>query len=143
VCRGERGQQHQRAEFYFRIPRAATGWNAAGDLHDLGFRVMTISGEFFGWGTGLLSQLHDEALNTTLTRSPEDRDNRSTHLLVESEAAACDLMVWDSGDAEYMVFGDRGIVPTHFDIERDVTARELYEKFVDDASEVVGRRLVK
>jgi hypothetical protein len=103
--------------------------------------AVTISDDFHRWGSLLMAQLEADAVNTELRRSPEDRDNRSTHLLVESDLIAYDLVVWDSGDAELMVSDERGIVPTHLDIGADLSARALFERFVSGASRVAGRQL--
>lgn len=104
-------------------------------------RAVSISEDFHRWGSLLMAQLEADAVTTELRRSPEDRDNRSTHLLVESDLVAYDLLVRDSGDAELMVSDERGTVPTHLDIGGDLSARARFERFVDGASRVTGRQL--
>jgi hypothetical protein len=104
-------------------------------------RAASLSEDFHRWGSLLMAQLEADAVTTELRRSPEDRDNRSTHLLVESDLVVYDLLVWDSGDAELMVSDERGTVPTHLDIGGDLSARALFEGFVDGASRVTGRQL--
>lgn len=106
-----------------------------------GVYAMSFSEEFFDWGVMLRAQITGEGIVTVVTRSPEDWSNRSTNILVETDVSACDLSVWDSGDAE-LVTGSQGVVSsTHLELQGHLAARELFEKFVQLASAVAGQNL--
>lgn len=69
-----------------------------------------------------------EALCTRIdfTRSETPRPNHSAHLVIESGDRALDLLVWESGEADYAEMKEPGeVVWTHFEGLTDDNLDEL------------------
>lgn len=96
---------------------------------------MTFSQALYDWGVAYVARLHPDGLNVRVD-PPTPWEIPGARVLVESASAGCELIVWDSGQVEYIRGPNgaflNGTIEESSQIGSSQELQALFTRFDDD-----------
>jgi hypothetical protein len=127
-------ERHTRAECRYDKVRPAAIRDADGNQDLSGVPKVTVLDVLAIWVASIERLVHASGGAITFRRSPGDRLNESAHVLISRGDQEAELILWESGEAEYARVDGDAVNQQHFD---DVMEQGL-GSILQQLLEVVG-----